>query len=334
MGCSGAAHTHYKGVYSMRQYVMRRFLLVIPIIIGVSICTFILSRMAPGDPLMHYVDPDFTEEMRQEMLERMGFTGPLYIQYLSWLREALQGNLGRSTQYRSEEVVNLIRGRMGPTLSLTLSSLLVAVLIAIPIGIFSAIRQYSKGDYAFTVIAFLGISVPSFFLALSLIYIFALRLGWFPMAGMMTIGRDGGDLMDRLRHLVLPVTALSMMRLAAFVRYTRASMLEVVNQDYIRTARAKGLSERIVIYKHALRNASIPVITMIGLAVSNLFSGALLIETIFSWPGLGRLSYEAVLQRDYPVLMGTTLLMSIMVVLGNLIADLTYAFIDPRIRYE
>lgn len=318
----------------MRQYILRRFFLMIPIIIGVSICTFTLSRMAPGDPLMHYIDPDFTQEMREEMLEKMGFKGPLYIQYLSWLREALQGNLGRSTQFRSETVVNLVGDKIGPTLALTLTSLIIAVLIAVPIGIYSAIRQYSVGDYAFTVGAFLGVSVPSFFLALSLIYVFALKLDWLPMAGMYTIGRGGGGLLDRIQHLILPATALSMMRLAAFVRYSRAAMLEVINQDYIRTARAKGMAEKIVIFKHALRNAAIPIVTMVGLSLSNLLSGALLIETIFSWPGLGRLSYQAVLQRDYPVLMGTTLLMSLMVVTGNLIADITYSIIDPRIRYE
>lgn len=307
---------------------------MIPILIGVSIITFTLSRMAPGDPLMHYTNPDFTQEMREEMLDRMGLNRPLHIQYFGWLREATKGNLGRSIQYRSEVVVDLIKQRIVPTISLTLISLIVAILIAVPIGIYSAVKQYSFGDYVFTLGAFLGISVPSFFLALGLIYIFALKLRWFPMAGMQTVGSSGGGIIDRIQHLVLPVTALSLMRLAAFVRYSRGAMLEVISQDYIRTARSKGLSERIVIFKHALRNAAIPIVTMIGLSIARLFSGALIIETVFSWPGLGKLSYDAVLQRDYPVLMGTTLLVATMVVVGNMMADITYSLIDPKIRYE
>ncbi|MBS3810958.1 MAG: ABC transporter permease [Halanaerobiales bacterium] len=318
----------------MRSYILQRFLLMIPILIGVSLFTFFLSRMAPGDPLMHYTDPDFTQEMREEMMEKMGLNKPIYVQYISWLREALKGNLGVSLRYRSETVVHLIREKISPTIALTLTSLILAVFIAIPIGIYSAVKQYSIGDYIFTLGSFLGISVPSFFLALGLIYIFSLKLRWFPMAGMQTIGSRGGGFIDILRHLVLPVTALTLMRLAAFVRYSRGAMLEVISQDYIRTARSKGVTEKIVIFKHALRNAAIPIVTMVGMSIARLFSGALIVETVFSWPGLGKLSYEAVLQRDYPVLMGTTLLVALMVVVGNMVADITYSLIDPQIRYD
>ncbi len=307
---------------------------MIPILIGVSLFTFVLSRMAPGDPLMHYTDPDFTQEMREEMMEKMGLNRPIYVQYISWLREALKGNLGTSLKYRSESVVHLIKEKIVPTVTLTLTSLILAVMIAIPIGIYSAVKQYSIGDYIFTLGSFLGISVPSFFLALGLIYIFSLKLRWFPMAGMQTIGSSGGGFLDIVRHLVLPVTALTLMRLAAFVRYSRGAMLEVISQDYIRTARSKGVKEKIVIFKHALRNAAIPIVTMVGMSIARLFSGALIIETVFSWPGLGKLSYEAVLQRDYPVLMGTTLLVALMVVVGNMVADITYSLIDPQIRYD
>ena len=307
---------------------------MIPILIGVSLFTFVLSRMAPGDPLMHYTDPDFTQEMREEMMEKMGLNRPLYVQYISWLREALKGNLGRSLKYRSESVVELIGERIVPTVILTLTSLILAVIIAIPIGIYSSVKQYSIGDYIFTMGSFLGISLPSFFLALGLIYIFSLKLRWFPMAGMQTIGSKGGGLIDIIRHMVLPVTALTLMRLAAFVRYSRGAMLEVIHQDYIRTARSKGVTEKIVIFKHALRNAAIPIVTMVGMSIARIFSGALIIETVFSWPGLGKLSYEAVLQRDYPVLMGTTLLVALMVVVGNMVADITYSLINPQIRYD
>lgn len=318
----------------MRQFIIRRLLMAIPILLGISIITFAMSRMAPGDPLSHYMNPDFTPQMRQELLEKMGLGAPLPVQYYNWLKEAVRGNLGYSLRYRTKTVNTLLKERMGPTLNLTLTSLLISFCIAVPIGVYSALRQYSKQDYALTILAFLGLSIPAFFLALSLIYIFSLRLGWLPAAGMMTAGRHGGGFADRVLHAVLPVAALSALRVASFMRYTRSAMLEVIRQDYIRTARSKGLSEKVVIYKHALRNALIPVITVLGISIATLFSGALLIETVFSWPGLGKLAYDAVFNRDYPILMGTTLLLATMVVFGNLVADVTYALVDPRIRYD
>lgn len=317
----------------MSKYIIRRILLAIPILIGVSIITFGLTRLAPGDPLSNYMDPKVSPEQQQEMLEKMGFAGPIHVQYYNWVKNAVKGNLGYSARYRSTLVADMIKERMGPTLMLTGSSLILAFAIGVPIGVYSAVKQYSVQDYVITVLAFLGLSIPAFFLGLLSIYVFSVKLNLLPTAGMVTPGGEGG-FVDILQHAILPVFVLTVLSLASNVRYTRSAMLEVVRQDYIRTARAKGLAEKVVVFRHALRNALIPVVTLLGLRIGTIFSGALLTETIFSWPGMGRLSYEAVLQRDYNVLMATTLLLSVMVVVGNLLADILYAAVDPRIRYD
>lgn len=317
----------------MTKYIIRRILLAIPILIGVSIITFGLTRLAPGDPLSNFIDPHVSPELQQEMLKKMGLTGPIHVQYFNWIKNAVKGNLGYSARYRSTLVTDMIKERMGPTLMLTGSSLILAFAIGVPIGVYSAVKQYSVQDYVITVLAFLGLSIPAFFLGLLSIYVFSVKLNLLPTAGMLTPGGEGG-FVDILQHAILPVFVLTVLSLASNVRYTRSAMLEVVRQDYIRTARAKGLAEKVVVFRHALRNALIPVITLLGLRIGTIFSGALLTETIFSWPGMGRLSYEAVLQRDYNVLMATTLLLSVMVVVGNLLADILYAAVDPRIRYD
>lgn len=318
----------------MRQFIIRRILLAIPLILAISIINYAVGQIAPGDPLSTYVDPNLSPEMRAEILDKMGYNRPITVQYLSWLREALKGNLGYSARFTSSKVATLLVERMGPTLILTLPPFFIAFCIAVPIGVYSALKQYSAQDTLFTVLAYVGMSVPSFFLALGLIYIFALKLEWFPVAGMMTIGGDGGGFVDRLRHLVLPYAALGVMQLAGLVRHTRSSMLEVLRQDYVRTARSKGLSEKVVIYKHALRNALIPIVTIIGGRVATLFGGSMLIERVFSYPGLGLFGYSAVLNRDYPVLMGLVLLTSAMIVIGNLVADVSYALVDPRVHLD
>ena len=318
----------------VRQYIIRRVLIAIPLILAITIINYAVGQLAPGDPLSTYIDPNFTPEMRAAALEQMGYNRPIVVQYLAWLREAMQGNLGYSARFTSQKVAGLLVERMGPTLILTLPPFFFAFLVAVPIGVYSALRQYSAQDTVFTVFAYIGMSVPSFFLALGLIYIFALRLGWFPVAGLMTIGPDGGGLVDRLRHLALPWVAQSVMQLAGLARHTRSAMLEVLRQDYVRTARSKGLTEKVVIYKHALRNALIPIVTIIGGRVAVLFGGSMLIEKVFSYPGLGLFGYSAVMNRDYPVLMGLVLITATMIIIGNLVADISYALVDPRVRLE
>jgi peptide/nickel transport system permease protein len=244
----------------------------------------------------------------------------------------VHGNLGYSFTNR-RPVTERIGERIGPTLILTFSSLLLSYLIAIPIGVLSAVRQYSILDYISTIFSFLGISVPSFFFGLLMIYFFALKLDLFPTGGMETIGASS-SLVDRLAHLVLPAIVLSLQNTGIVMRYTRSGMLEVIHQDYIRTARAKGLGERLIIYRHALRNALIPVITLAGVQLPFLLGGAIITEQIYNWPGMGRLAVEAISQRDYPTIMGINLLAAVMVIFGNLFADVMYGVVDPRIRRE
>jgi len=318
----------------VQQYVARRVLQAVPIVMGITVITFALVHAAPGNPFSHLVNPDVSPEAIQEKMEELGLNKPLPVQYFGWLKQLLQGNMGWSIRY-SRPVAEMIGEKLGPTLLLTTTAMIVSVLLAIPIGVVSAVRQYSPLDYAVTFAAFVGISIPVFFLALLCVYFFGLVLGLCPTSGMVTPGQPYSFL-DVLHHLVLPATVLSAgaIGVAQYVRYARSSMLEVIRQDYIRTARAKGLSERVVVYKHALRNALIPVITMIGINVPFLFSGAIITEAVFTWPGMGTLGWKAVLNRDYPVLMGVNLVFAVMVVAGNLLADLCYALVDPRIRYD
>jgi len=320
----------------LQKYIIRRILQAIPILLGVSIIIFALTQAMPGDPLSHMMDPNITKEDLESAREKLGLNDPKYVQYFRWLGELLSGNLGFSTKY-SKPVGDLIKERIGPTFTLSLLALTIALVFAIPIGVYSATKQYSKWDNLFTVFAFAGISIPVFFLALVLIWLFALQLQWFPSGGLTTPGvtyEFPKNIFNMLYHLVLPSMTLALLYMASFMRYTRSSMLEVIRQDYIRTARAKGLSEKVVIYKHALRNALIPVITILGLSLPGMFSGALVTETIFSLPGMGTLSYNAVVQRDYPILMATNLMFAIWTIVGNLLADIFYALVDPRIRYD
>ncbi|MTI95140.1 MAG: ABC transporter permease [Firmicutes bacterium] len=321
----------------MYQYIIRRILQSIPTLLGITVFVFLIINAAPGNPMSHLVDPNMTGEDRANRLEALGYYDPLPVRYATWITEAVQGNLGYSTRY-SRPVTQLISTRIVPTFLLTFSSMFISVLIAVPIGVFSSTRQYSKMDYFLTVLAMAGISIPVFFLAILGLRLFAFDLGWVPLGGMVTAGRVHTGFfdyaLDVLHHLIMPLAVLSAANIATYMRYTRSSMLEVVRQDYIRTARAKGLSEKVVIYKHALRNALIPVVTVFGLSLPFLFSGAVITETVFTWPGMGILNVEAVGTRDYPLLMGINLFLAILVLLGNLLADIMYAVVDPRIRYN
>ncbi|MFW6377784.1 MAG: ABC transporter permease [Bacillota bacterium] len=318
----------------MYQYLGRRLLQGIPVILIVSLVVFIIINLAPGDPIARLEDPSISREDLEQRYAAMGLDEPLMVRYANWLGDFVRGDFGYSMDSSRQPVADLINIRVLPTVYLTIGAMLLSFLIAIPIGILSATKQYSVFDYAATLFAFLGVSIPSFFFGLILLYVFALQLDLLPTGGFQNPTADVTSIFSHLKHAILPVVALGYARAASLTRYMRSSMLEVIKEDYVRTARAKGLKERVVVYKHALRNALIPVITLLGLQVPLLFSGAVIIEEVFSWPGIGRLSIRAVWQRNYTVLMATTVIFAILVFIGNLIADMFYVLVDPRIKYD
>lgn len=320
----------------MTTYIVRRILITIPILIGISIITFGAIHLAPGDPASLLLDPTVSPEDRERMAVAQGLRDPVHIQYVRWIGDMFQGDFGYSYMQR-RPVLDILRDGLPNTLMLTVSATLFAVILAIPFGIISATRQYSKTDYTLTVGSFIGVATPNFWLGLMVIMFLSVKLGWFPAGGVQTLG--GGEMggwasiKDRLHHLILPMIVLGTSEMAGLTRYTRSSMLDVVRQDFIRTARAKGLREKTVILKHGLRNGLIPIITIFGLMIPNFIGGSVVVETVFSYPGLGRLFVESVFQRDYPIIMALTMLTATLVVLGNLIADILYAIFDPRIEY-
>lgn len=318
----------------MHRYILQRMLTAIPILFGITFITFLIINAAPGDPVDLMINPEtgVSPEALQARREVLGLNKPLLVRYLLWLRELFQGNLGYSLVNR-QPVLDRIAYRLFPTVQLMGTALLLGVLMGIPLGILSAIRQYSLLDHLTTVLAFLGVSSPSFFLGLGSIYLLSLKLDLFPTAGMQTLGASFSPI-DRLHHLALPALVLSVSTTASLMRYTRSSMLEVIAQDYITTARGKGLTERRVVLRHALRNALLPVITILGLSLPSVFGGAVITEQIFQWPGIGMLTIQAVTARDYPVLMGLNFFTAIMVFVGNVLADIFYSFADPRIVYK
>jgi peptide/nickel transport system permease protein len=323
-------------------YILRRLLWMIPLLLGVSvICFFLLWRM-PGDPLSAYISSTrasgstFTAEDRARLREELGLNRPAYEQYFDWLNHTLRGDLGQSTQKKAP-VTEVIRGTLPNTIKLTSIGLVLTLAIALPLGILSAIRQYSKTDYALTTFNFIGISIPQFWLALMLLYIFGIRLDWLPTFGMQSAYVDSGFLphaIDTIKHYILPVASITLVGLAGYMRYQRAAMLDVIRQDYIRTARAKGLSERIVIFKHAWRNALIPIITLLGYVFVILVEGSVVVETVYSWPGMGRLAVTSLQNQDYPVVMALVLMSAIFILVGTLLSDILYAVVDPRVRYD
>jgi len=281
---------------------------------------------------LQYLDPDASVEDMQRVRTLLGLDRPIYVQYWRWFCRVLVGDLGRSFT-DGRPVLTRIVERLPATLELTVSALLVSLVLAVPIGILSAVRQYSVFDYAATVFAFFGIGMPSFWFGMLCILLFSVYLGWLPACGRAPLA-GAVTLVGRIKYLLMPMAVLGLVRTARFTRFMRSSMLEVIRQDYIRTARAKGLAERVVIYRHALKNALIPVITILGLSIPALIGGALIVEQVFAWPGMARMSIAAVFRRDYPVVMGVNLVAALMVVAGNLLADLAYGLVDPRVRYD
>lgn len=317
----------------MLKYVVKRILQAIPLLLLVSMITFLIINLAPGDPVNMFINPDTSDPVDVEMMRHnLGLDKPLPVRYLLWLGNVLQGDLGVSFLH-SRPVTELILERVPNTIQLSLVAILLSFMISIPAGIVSAVKRNSIADYSFSTFALIGISLPSFWFGLMLILLFSLKLGWLPSGGM----RENFDqyiFMDRLKHIIMPAVVLAMGSMASQMRYMRSSMLEVLRQDYIRTARSKGLAEGIVLFKHALRNSLLPIITMLGFIIPNLVSGAVMTETIFSWPGMGRLSVEATFTRDYPIMLGVIMMSSALIVIGSLIADILYALADPRIKYN
>ncbi|MFJ7839188.1 ABC transporter permease [Lysinibacillus sphaericus] len=315
----------------MIGYILRRLLIAIPVLFGVSVINFIIMRMAPGNPVDMLVSPKLPDAAREAKMIELGLNDPAYIQYWHWLKNlVLNGDLGYS-MITYEPVTELIASRMGPTVILMGTALVLGLMIAIPIGIYSATKQYSKLDYTFVTGSFLGISIPNFFFALLLVYIFSIQLNWLPSGGMKELGSEG-SLGSLIWHMILPVTVLVANVAGRNIRYVRSGMLEIMGQDFLRTARAKGVKEFFVVNKHALRNALIPIVTIVGLEVSILFGGAVVIEQIFSWPGIGQLTLSSIMSRDYSTIMGLNLVAAFVVIAANILTDIVYAFVDPRIR--
>ena len=322
----------------LRNYIIRRFLIIIPLLIGISVITFSILRVAPGDPittLYGAANPQVPQYVLDRIKVKMGLDKPLWLQYIIWLKGMITGNFGFS-YVNGKPVIELIKARIWNTMKLALSSLLFSVGLSVLLGSISAIKRGSIFDYVCSIGSLFGISMPSYWIGMIAILIFSLRLGWFPTIGVRTLGANLSAterLVDEFSHMVLPTVILGLGSLAFQTRLMRASMLQILGQDYIRTARAKGLKERKVIYKHVLRNALLPVVTLVGLQIGFIISGSVLVETIFAWPGIGRLIIEAAKARDYSVIMGVNMIISTMVLFANLFTDILYAYLDPRIKY-
>ncbi len=312
----------------MSRYIAGRLAQGVILLFLVSLAIFAIIHKTPGGPAL-LNNPDVDPALAKEYRQALGLDDPIPVQYGRWLRNVLRGNLGKSYQH-SLPTARLIADRIPNTLLLSGTALLLAVTVAIPLGVISSVYRYSAVDYAATVAAFFGVSIPIFWLGILLIIVFSVTLGWLPSAGMVTVGAPF-SIGDLVRHLIMPAVVLSTFPLAQLTRYTRSSMVEVLGQDYIRTARSKGLTEVMVLARHALRNALVPVVTVLGVLIPRLLSGAVITEAIFAWPGLGRLAVDSAIQRDYPVIMGVTLLVSGMVIISTLITDLAYVALDPRI---
>lgn len=322
----------------MGRFILRRLLQTIPLLVGISVITFALANLVPGSPVTGLeLNPRTKPEDVERIKESLGLNDPLWKRYFVWVGNVAQGDLGLSLE-NFRPVRQAIMQRLPNTLLLTGTALLISLVLAIPVGVYSALRRNSVFDNTSTAISVAGFSMPTFWLGLLLILLFAVKFrewGWpsLPAGGAYDL-RGGGGFFDRLEHLILPAFALAFVQMAAWTRYVRSQMIEVLNQDYIRTAKSKGLREQIVIFRHGLRNAVLPLVTLLGIAIPDLFGGALIIEQIFTYPGMGQLGFNATLTKDYTMIMGVVLVGGTLVILGNLIADVVYALLDPRIRLD
>jgi peptide/nickel transport system permease protein len=323
---------------SMLVYLLKRTLQMIPMLLGITLISFLVIHLVPGTPveMQTTMNPKASLEAQKRLLELYGLDKPLQVQYWDWLKRLARLDFGRSFSPDGRPVWDKIKERIGITLSLNLLSLLIILALAIPLGVLSAVKPHSWFDKGTTLLVCFGFAMPSFWLALLLILFFGVYLDWLPISGLTSLNFSQftfwQKIQDLAAHVILPVAGAAFMGLAGLSRYMRASMLEVIRQDYITTARAKGLPERTVIFKHALRNAMLPVITLLGLSLPGLIGGSVIFETIFAIPGMGQLLWGAVMARDYPVVMGELVIVAVLTLLGNLLADVSYALVDPRIR--
>jgi len=322
----------------MLLYVLRRLLQTVPLLLVISVLIFTLLYLMPGDPLYRMLEgiPNLRPEDYERLRKLYGFDDPIYVQYGKWLWQLLQLNPGYSREY-GQPVFNIILPALKNTLVLTIAAVVLGKFIAIALGIFSAVRQYSIGDYILTATTFVAYSVPAFWLGLMLIILFSVKLGWLPTSGIVNSELEPGSwaaTVDWLKHLILPVAVLAISEIIQVQRFMRSSLLEVLRQDYLTTARAKGLSETVVIGRHALKNALIPVVTIIAVTMPRVVGGSTVIETVFAYPGMGRLLYTSIMGNDYVVAMTVVMIIAVTVVFFNLLADVIYGWLDPRIRYQ
>ncbi|CCO09126.1 ABC transporter permease [Desulforamulus hydrothermalis] len=334
----------------MLKYIVKRLILLVPVLFGISLFVFLVLRLFTADPASVMLGQHATAEQVAALREELGFNKPLYVQFGIFLGQILQGDFGRSLMTRAP-VTDELLARFPATVELAMAAMLIATVIGVTVGVISAVKQYSAFDYLSMVGALLGVSMPIFWLGLMLIILFSVTLGWLPVSGRIAVGMEPASITDfylldslltgnwaafksALSHLVLPAVALASYSMAIIARMTRSTMLEVIRQDYIRTARSKGLAEGTVIFKHALRNALIPVTTVIGLQMGSLLGGAVLTETVFSWPGIGSFIVNAILAGDFPVVQGGVIMVATIFVVVNLIVDILYAYLDPRIKYS
>lgn len=319
----------------MNKYVRKRLLQAIPVIFGITILTFFIMKMAPGGPLGGMLSPRSSPEALLRAQEKLGLNKPIIVQYWNWLKELVHGNFGYST-YNGQAVLDMILERLPATLLLTVTSFLLSYIIGIPLGVYSATHKYSKGDYGLTVFSFFGISIPSFFFGMGLIYIFALKLRWLPTSGFgsATFRGTGWALFwHKAKYLIMPAMAMSLANLSTVMRFVRSSMIETLSQDYIRTARAKGLPEWAVVWKHGFRTALLPVVTTILNHIPHIIGGSLVVERIFGWPGMGSLLFTSVSSRDYTVIMGLTVVIALTVLATGILMDLVYRLVDPGVGW-
>ena len=321
----------------MTGYILKRTLQAIPILLGASTLIFFLMHAAPGDPTSIYIRPDIDPVVIEQMRKNLGLDQPVHVQYVRWLSSFARGDFGFSFSQK-RPIIDIIKDTLPNTLLLSSVALVIIFSVGVLVGTIQAVRQYSWVDNVATVGAFFFYSMPSFWFGLMLILLLSYKFQLLPASQMTSVNFEflpaGEQWVDRLKHLLMPALALGIGSAASVARYMRSGMLEQIRQDYVRTARAKGLSERVVVFKHAMRNALIPIITLLGLTLPFLVGGAVLIETIFAWPGMGRLIVTAIFQRDYPVVLAIAFVSSIMVILGSLIADILYSVVDPRVRVD
>jgi peptide/nickel transport system permease protein len=324
----------------MLTYLAKRLAGFVPLLLGITFVSFMVMALAPGNPvdLMTDLNPKASPEAREKLEKYYGLDQPIHVQYGLWLGRIVQGDLGTSFSRDRRPVLDKILEALPITLMINAIDLTLILLLAIPIGVFSAARPYSTADRITTVFVFIGFAIPGFWVALLAMMLFGEKLGWLPISGLQSLDYDSmttlGKIWDRISHLILPVGISAITGLAGMSRYMRSSMLEVLRQDYVQTARAKGLAESVVLRRHAMRNALLPVVTLLGLSIPGLIGGAVIGETIFAIPGMGRLFFTSVMQRDYPVVMGITLIGALLTLVGNLVADLMYVAVDPRLRKQ